>query len=173
MTKSIDVNAQSEPDEDLGGSALKGTRQSRGLSIKRLAAISTVSRRHIAAAESGGNYTVLVLKKLMRAMRMQTISFDDLEATRLSEGVDPKVIANIAEEMEKGLAIQHAAIAALRSYVHGETSPHRNSKAAALIHKTNRRARHAAPDGTAVVAESLARDNDRIATRLVKRSKSR
>src|SRR6266852_4288708 len=75
------------------GKALRELAADRGLSQKRLAYIAGVSRRHVALALAGGNITVTILKKLMRALQADTLPLGELGSlTALSVGVSAAIL---------------------------------------------------------------------------------
>src|SRR5256885_10203312 len=81
-----------QPHPELG-KALRELAADRGLSQKRLAYIAGVSRRHVALALDGGNITVTILKKLMRALQADTLPLGEMGSlTELSVGVRAAIL---------------------------------------------------------------------------------
>lgn len=60
------------------GQVIRDARKSQGLSQEKLARMARVSRRHLAALESGANVSLQVLSKIARALRLEEIELGDL-----------------------------------------------------------------------------------------------
>lgn len=97
-----------ETDRSLG-EMLRGWRMARNLSVKRLAKLAGVSRRTIDNAEAGENISVAVLRKLMRALEIRsvTISVDDASSAAPSEAFTPRTAASLTAAVRKATAILH------------------------------------------------------------------
>jgi len=130
--RGVDVTETPHPEL---GAALRALKEKRGLTQARLARIAGLSRRHVALALAGGNITISVLKKLMRALQAEFIDIGQVEKvnTHLTN-VNPAVLLAIAEQIEQGMTIAAGAAATLRTYAHptGLSAPV-HAKAAALV----------------------------------------
>jgi transcriptional regulator with XRE-family HTH domain len=117
------------------GAALKALKEARGVSQARLARIAGVSRRHVSVALAGGNITISILKKLMRALRAESIPIGDLTAVSGElDGVDAAVLVAVADQLDQGLETISAAATSLRMYSTPAAAPSSvNAKAAALV----------------------------------------
>jgi transcriptional regulator with XRE-family HTH domain len=114
------------------GAVLREARLNQGLTIARLASLSKVSRRHISLAESGGNITLDILKKLMGALHLRTISLGRMSATVAGEFLNPALILEAVDRFEAALAEAREAASRIRSVAESRTSS-MNAKAAALV----------------------------------------
>jgi transcriptional regulator with XRE-family HTH domain len=117
------------------GNALKKLKEERGVSQARLARIAGVSRRHVSVALGGGNITILILKKLMRALRAQSVPIGELSAVSGElAGVDAAVLVAVADQLDHGIGTISAAATSLRMYSKPAAPPTSvNAKAAALV----------------------------------------
>src|ERR1051326_5630458 len=116
------------------GAALKALTEARGVSQARLARIAGVSRRHVSVALAGGNITISILKKLMRALRAESIPIGELSAVSGElAGVDAAVLVAVADQLDHGIGTISAA-ATRRMYSKPAAPPTSvNAKAAALV----------------------------------------
>jgi len=117
------------------GTALKALKEARGVSQARLARIAGVSRRHVSVALAGGNITISILKRLMRALRAESIVIGDLAAVSGElGGVDAAVLVAVADQLDHGMETISAATTSLRMYSKPAAPPTTvNAKAAALV----------------------------------------
>ncbi|HKS21197.1 MAG TPA: helix-turn-helix transcriptional regulator [Thermoanaerobaculia bacterium] len=117
------------------GAALKELKEKRGVSQSRLARIAGVSRRHVSVALGGGNITILILKKLMRALRAESVPIGELTTvTGELAGVDAAVLVAVADQLDHGVETISAAATSLRMYSKPAAPPTTvNAKAAALV----------------------------------------
>lgn len=119
------------------GAALKALKEARGVSQARLSKISGVSRRHVSVALGGGNVTIRILKRLMRALRAESIPIGDVKAVSGQvDGIDPAVLLSVADQLEQGIGVISAAATSLRLYAQPATTTTPdsvNEKAAALV----------------------------------------
>jgi len=117
------------------GAALKALKEARGVSQARLARIAGVSRRHVSVALAGGNITISILKKLMRALRAESIPIGELAAVSGDlAGVDAAVLVAVADQLDHGIGTISAAATSLRMYSKPAAPPTSvNAKAAALV----------------------------------------
>jgi transcriptional regulator with XRE-family HTH domain len=103
------------------GSALREARERLGLSDKRLAALSGVSRKHVADAQRGVNISRDVLKKLMRTLELKQIELDDGSTLKLG-GAD-RIIAAL-DDVDQGVHRLLSSVAKLRGLVvHASVEP--------------------------------------------------
>jgi transcriptional regulator with XRE-family HTH domain len=93
---------QDEKDTALG-ELLRGLREQRKLSVKRLAALSGVSRKTIDNTEAGQNISVLVLKRLLRPLGVEeiTLRVDGAHEVRVTEGLAQADVRAISEAVRK------------------------------------------------------------------------
>jgi len=97
--------------------ALKALKEARGVSQARLARNAGVSRRHVSVALRGGNITIAVLKKLMRALGAQTLSIGKLTGVSGEmDGVDTAVLVAVADQLDHGIGTISGAAMSLRMY---------------------------------------------------------
>lgn len=117
------------------GAALKALKEARGVSQARLARIAGVSRRHVSVALAGGNITISILKKLMRALRAESIPIGELvEVSGELGGVDTSVLVAVADQLDHGVDTISAVATSLRMYSKPAAPPTSvNAKAAALV----------------------------------------
>jgi transcriptional regulator with XRE-family HTH domain len=128
-----------EPLDLVRAAAIQIARVRRGLTQQRLARVSGVSRKHISAAERGKNISCDVLKKLMAALELAEVEFDDGKRvrTRRRGAMEPGAMVSVAEGLaalgqasrliEEGVAKIQIALAAV------EPNADVNAKATDLI----------------------------------------
>src|ERR1051326_7989155 len=106
------------------GAALKALTEARGVSQARLARIAGVSRRHVSVALAGGNITISILKKLMRALRAESIPIGELSAVSGElAGVDAAVLVAVADQLDHRIGTISAAATSLRMYSKAAAPP--------------------------------------------------
>lgn len=99
----------------LTGAALRQARTDRGITVKRLAKMSDVSRRHLAILEKGGNVSLLVLVKVAAALQMSEVPItDDLRVITGATGAGSALLIECADEIEAGIATFQKIAGALR-----------------------------------------------------------
>jgi transcriptional regulator with XRE-family HTH domain len=114
-------------DDNCFGDELKNRRLELGLSVKKLAKLSGVSRRWIGCAEENSNITVDVLKKLMRTMKMTTIRISpELTAAVGANPQDAKVLLSALDELEQSNELSLRAAGKLRDFSVGVGKSGRN-----------------------------------------------
>jgi transcriptional regulator with XRE-family HTH domain len=113
------------------GEALRKTRKARRMTQARVARAAKISRRHYALAETGGNITVTVLKKLMGSLQLTEIDLGSVSATATQQGINPAVLRTIVEQAMQGLTLLTSAIESLRNYA--DAANPETAKAATLI----------------------------------------
>ncbi len=115
------------PNDNCFGDELRRRRLELGLSIKRLAKLSGVSRRWVVCAEENSNITMDVLKKLTRAMKMTTITISsDLSGAVGALPLDVDTLAVALEEIDRGNELTHRAAARIRDFNIGVGKSGRN-----------------------------------------------
>jgi transcriptional regulator with XRE-family HTH domain len=120
------------------GAAIKETRNLRGLSIAKLAKATGVSRRHIAAMETGANVTLMILHRIMQGLHLAEVELDETaKVTATGEGLNPRVLLAVADDLtEAAQRILHSC-SMLRTYAEGKRPPTEDdeltSRAANLI----------------------------------------
>lgn len=114
------------------GLMLREERLRQGLTVARLAIISKVSRRHIAIAEAGGNITLTILKKLMGALNLRSVTLGRFSVTVAGEFANSGVLLDAVSHLEAALADARDAAARVRTIADGRASS-MNGKAAALV----------------------------------------
>lgn len=130
-------------EESSFGAELKARRHQLGLSIKRLASISGVSRRWIVCAEKSANITMDVLKKLMQALNMTSISIcPGLTADAGPGAPNTGSLAAAVEEIRRSTEFAQQAADRVRAFtlgagktahVHTAEDEGFNERAAALV----------------------------------------
>lgn len=143
------------------GAALRRTRKARGISRAKLARISGVSCRHIAAAEGGANVTLLIVVRLMRALQLTSISLDDdLTVTGKAEGIAPSVVLRVADDIDEAVADIQRRTATLRAYAEGkepsEESGRLAARASTLLREFTEDVRRLDPAKAVEVLEGIA-----------------
>jgi transcriptional regulator with XRE-family HTH domain len=104
--------------------ALNAIKTQRGFTNARLARLAGVSRRHVQVALNGRNITIAILKKLMSALRIETIEIGELAAvTATAPGVNTTMLMEVAGRIESGLNEISEAASSLRAYA---TDPKKN-----------------------------------------------
>jgi transcriptional regulator with XRE-family HTH domain len=98
------------------GLELQRCRLARGLSIKKLAKQSAVSRRHINSAERGLNISIDVLKKLMRALGMTDIDVGDGISIRAESPLNVAEIRDVLLELQRSAELTQSVTATIRSF---------------------------------------------------------
>src|SRR5213595_3505000 len=102
------------------GDELREARLKRDFTIYKVAKISGVSRRHIVTAESGGNISILVLKKLAGVLGITEITISDgLSATFGRDAVAPENLRSVLEDVERSVAHAQNAAKTLRAVTPG------------------------------------------------------
>jgi len=115
------------PNDNCFGTELKKRREELGLSVKRLAKLSSVSRRGIACAEENSNITVDVLKKLTRAMKMTSITIaPDLSGTIGQLPLDAETLRAALEEITRSSELAQRAAERIRNFSVGVGKSARN-----------------------------------------------
>jgi transcriptional regulator with XRE-family HTH domain len=101
---------QEEKDTELAELLLE-LRQARGLSVKRLAALSGVSRKTIDNAEAGLNISVFVLKRLLRPLGVEeiTLRVQGAHAAGAAEGLAQADARAIFDAVRKASALLQTA----------------------------------------------------------------
>jgi transcriptional regulator with XRE-family HTH domain len=113
------------------GEALRRTRLARRMTQARVARAAKVSRRHYALAETGGNITLTVLKKVMGSLQLTEIDLGSVSATATQQGINPAVLRTIVEQAMQGLTLLTSAVESLRNYA--DAANPETAKAATLI----------------------------------------
>jgi len=98
------------------GMQLQSTRLARGLSIKKLAKESGVSRRHVTSAERGLNISIDVLKRLMRALGMTHIDIAEGMSVRAAVNVTPNDVADVLLDLARSVALTQSITSKIRSF---------------------------------------------------------
>src|SRR5437764_2029272 len=105
------------PNDNCFGDELKKRRLELGLSVKKLAKLSGVSRRWIGCAEENSNITVDVLKKLTRAMKMTSIRISpELSAAVSANPPDTNLLVIALDEIDKSAELGRRAATRLRDF---------------------------------------------------------
>src|SRR5437763_7982132 len=88
-----------------------------GLSVKKLAKLSGVSRRWIVCAEENSNIGIEVLKKLARTMKMTTITISpDLSGGVGALPVDADALFAALEELDRSTELTQRAAERIRDF---------------------------------------------------------
>lgn len=97
---------QDEKDTALG-ELLRGLREQRKLSVKKLAALSGVSRKTIDNTEAGQNISVLVLKKLLRPLGVEeiTLRIKGAHEVRVTEGLVQSDLQAISDAVSRATVL--------------------------------------------------------------------
>ena len=98
------------------GLELQRSRLARGLSIKKFAKLSGVSRRHINSAERGLNISIDVLKKLMRALGMTEIDVGDGISIRAESPLSASEIRDVLLDLHRSAELTQSVAAKIRSF---------------------------------------------------------
>lgn len=115
-----------KPDLVCGGT-LEAARLAQNLTKLRLARMSGVSRKHITDAEAGLNITRDVLKKLMRALNLRQIHFDDGSVGELGRdpaASEPGTAVALAEglaKLQQAVELMQQGVETIRHTMRGAT----------------------------------------------------
>jgi len=120
------------------GIALEEMRIRRGFTQARLAKVAGVSRRHVASAMKGANISVLVLRKLLKALGgsvMISAATTDLTVGLLT--ISPDLLAAVMRDLERSISILLDVRDTIRPYAGEQTSGNSalTKKAAKLVEK--------------------------------------
>ncbi|HEY0142340.1 MAG TPA: helix-turn-helix transcriptional regulator [Thermoanaerobaculia bacterium] len=135
-----------KPDLVCGG-ALEAARVAQNVTKLRLSKLSGVSRKHITDAEAGLNITRDVLKKLMRALNLRQIRFDDgsvAELGRDATATDPATAVALAEglaQLQQAIELMQHGVDTIRQTMLGSVPKQdvaMNQRATTLIHDFTR-----------------------------------
>jgi transcriptional regulator with XRE-family HTH domain len=128
-----------EPLDLVRAAAIQTARVRRGLTQQRLARVSGVSRKHISAAERGKNISCDVLKKLMAALELAEVEFDDGKRVRTARrgAMEPGAMVAAAEglaALDQASRLIYEAVEKIQAaLVSVEPNADLNAKASALI----------------------------------------
>lgn len=104
-------------DRNTYGDELRTRRLALNLSVKKLAKLSGVSRRHITTVERNGNISVVYLKKLMQAMHMTQITI--CSGIELRAGMmppDPAALEEAAVAVERSIHVLQDAAERVKTF---------------------------------------------------------
>jgi transcriptional regulator with XRE-family HTH domain len=106
---------QQDADTELG-ELLRDLRVRRGYSVKKLARLAGVARKTIDNAERGLNISVLVLKRLLRALGADSLTISvSAMPTAHTVRLTPEAVAGVLLEMRDALAVASGAVERLES----------------------------------------------------------
>jgi transcriptional regulator with XRE-family HTH domain len=130
-------------EENTFGLQLNARRELLGLSIKRLAKLSGISRRWIVCAEQGSNITIDVLRKLMQAMKMTIINIGQGMTIDAGPTIhDTASLAEAVDDITRSVQLAQQAADRIRTFTLGvgksvpKDTPEEerfNERAAALV----------------------------------------
>jgi transcriptional regulator with XRE-family HTH domain len=129
------------------GAFLKGTRESRKLSITAMSKLTAISRRHLIEMEKGTNSTVDSLKKVMHALGITTLPLDgDMTVTVRVNSAPDELLLALADQLERGQRATVTVIESLRSYARGTGEMNHDALATSLVRQVRERAETHAED---------------------------
>ena len=118
------------------GAFMKGTRESRKMSVAALSKLTGISRRHLIEMEKGTNTTVGSLKKVMHALGLTTMPLDGELAVTMTSRVSSlpaNFLLELADQLERGQRGTATVIQSLRSFASGSGESNQNALAASLV----------------------------------------
>lgn len=125
------------------GANLEEARLRRGLTQARSARAAGISRRHLSESLQGHNFSVVVLRKIMRAFDLTVVDLGEgLTATSSMSGIQPAEVLTLLDafgdglmEIERSMAKMREAIGATRAHVQRQLAAPRVADARELVQK--------------------------------------